>query len=263
MIRKLYTVIAVILLVTALALFPAPAWADTLPNGLQLAAFEIKTASPPLPGTKVKVEMTLKNLHETPIAFDEETGIFVAARFGDLTDSGKRDFGHGNKGFVLLPGKTLTVKAERVLDGSGNWWFWPGFTIGGFRDPFQRMGQSLYVYASRDEAKREGDVLMVADLLANPARFDQKTVTVKGRAMIVRKQTDSRGRPWNLISFFDMESDKKLVNVFGPGHASIGNGDIVQVTGVFKAKSKRGRYTYDNEIESRSEQIILLEKAKY
>ncbi len=258
---KFFHVMAAVVLLTAVILSPVSARADTLPNGLHLASFEIKTASPPLPGTKVQVEMKLKNLSGTPISFGEKFGTFIAARFGDPADPGNRDFGHGNPGLVLLPGKTVTIKAERILDGPGNWWFQPGFNIGGHVGAFHSVNERLYVYASLDEAGREKEVLMVGDLLANPARFDQKTVTVKGRAMIVRKQTDSRGRPWNLISFFDMESDKKVVNVFGPGHASIGNGDIVQVTGVFKTRSKRGRYTYDNEIESRSEQIILLKKA--
>jgi len=81
--------------------------------------------------------------------------------------------------------------------------------------------------------------------------------------MIVRKKTIGKGQPWNLISFFDMKNDKQVINVFGPGHANVGNGDVIQVTGVFKTKSKRGRYTFNNEIESRAEQIIRLEKSKY
>ncbi|MFH2011229.1 MAG: hypothetical protein ABIJ37_00770 [Pseudomonadota bacterium] len=237
--------------------------ANTLPNGLQLVSFKIKTASPPLVGSKAHVEMTLKNLSGSPLKFSNEFGIFVASRQGDLGDKGNRDFGHGNKGLILRPGKTITVKASLTLDAAGNWWFWPGFNINGQWGPFQWMSKSLYVFASPKEAKLVGKVLMVADLLANPSLYDQKMVTVKGRAFIVRKKMSSKGQPWNLISFFDMKNDKMVINVFGPGHAKIGNGDIIQVTGIFKAKSKRGRYTFDNEIETRSEQIIQLEKAKY
>lgn len=96
-----------------------------------------------------------------------------------------------------------------------------------------------------------------------PSARQRRHLVVLSRALIVREKTDSNGRPWNLISFFDMKSDKMVVNVFGPGHAKIGNGDTVQVTGIFKAKSMRGHYAFDNEIETRSEQIIRLEKAKY
>lgn len=105
--------------------------------------------------------------------------------------------------------------------------------------------------------------LTVSEILANPAAHDQKTVTVKGRAMIVRKKMSAKKEPWNLISFFDMKDDKKVINVFGPGHAAIGNGDIVRVTGIFKAKSKRGRYTFNNEIQSSSDKIVLIQKAKH
>jgi len=245
-----------------LGLFISTAHADTLPNGLKLVSFDIKTASPPLVGTKASVEMTLKNISGDPIKFSEEFGIFVASRHGDLQEANNRDFGYGNKGLVLAPGKALTVKASRTLDGAGNWWFWPGFNINGQWGPFRWMEKSIYVYSSPEEAKLVGKVLNVAEILANPSRFDQKMVTVKGRALIVREKRSSSGQPWNLISFFDMKSDEAVINVFGPGHAAIGNGDIIQVTGIFKAKSKRGRYTFDNEIETRSEQIIRLEKAK-
>ena len=104
--------------------------------------------------------------------------------------------------------------------------------------------------------------LTVAEVLANPAMYDQKKVTVKGRAMIVRKKMSGKKEPWNLISFFDMKDNKKVINVFGPGHAAIGNGDIITVTGIFKAKSKRGRYTFNNEIQSSADKIVLIQKSK-
>lgn len=78
----------------------------------------------------------------------------------------------------------------------------------------------------------------------------------------MRKKKGSDGKPWMLISFFDMKDDKKVINVFGPGHPDAGNGDVIKVTGIFKAKSKRGAYTFDNEIETSSNRIVRLQKAK-
>jgi hypothetical protein len=259
-----FAILVTMALFAVMSIFYAPtAQANILPNGLQLVSFQVKSADPPVVGSAVHVEMVLKNVSGTPIRFSNEFGIFVAGRWKDPADTNNRDFGHGNKGLILAPGKSVTVKAARTLDNPGNWWFWPGFNIGGHWGPFRWMEKTLYVYASQGEAKQEGKALMVGEILANPARYDQKRVTVKGRAMIVRKKSSGKGKPWNLISFFDMKNDKAVINVFGPGHANVGNGDVIQVTGIFKAKSKRGRYTFNNEIESRAEQIIRLEKSKY
>lgn len=100
----------------------------------------------------------------------------------------------------------------------------------------------------------------VAEILSDPARYDQKEVTVTGYAFIVRKKKDRARRPWMLISFCDQKDRKKVINVFGPGHPDARNGDIVKVTGKFKAKSKRGRYTYKNEIETTSKKVVVIAK---
>lgn len=101
----------------------------------------------------------------------------------------------------------------------------------------------------------------VAGILSDPAGYDQKTITVTGQAFIVRKKKDRAGRPWMLISLLDPKDRKKVINVFGPGHPDARNGDIVKVTGKFKARSKRGRYTYDNEIETTSNKVVVVARA--
>jgi len=118
-------------------------------------------------------------------------------------------------------------------------------------------------YPDNGNTQTSGRDLTVGDILANPSQYDQKNVTVVGRALIVRKKKDSSGKPWMLISFFDMKDDKKVINVFGPGHPNIGNGDIAKVTGIFKINSKRGRYTFKNEIASSSDRVILVAKPKH
>ena len=65
-----------------------------------------------------------------------------------------------------------------------------------------------------------------------------------------------------LISFFDMKNDKQVINVFGPGHPTASNGDVVKVTGIYKVKSKRGRYTFDDEIQTTSDKVVVVTKSK-
>ncbi len=244
--------------------FIADAAGNTLPNGLQLLVFDIRTDNPPIAGSKVTVEMTLKNLGSAVIAFDNRTGIFVAARWNRPTNENSRDFGHSNKGLVLAPGKSVTVKTSRTLDAAGNWWFWPAFNIGGNWGPPRWMEKTLYVYGSNEEAAAlPAKGLSVGHIFADRERYDEKNVTVIGRAMIVRKKKDGRGRPSMLISFFDMKNDRQVINVFGPGHPAVGNGDVVRVTGVYKVKSKRGRYTFNDEIQTTSDRVVVVTKSKY
>jgi len=225
------------------------ALANTLPNGLQLTYFEIKADNPVLVGSTVQVEITLKNVDTVPISFSSEFGMLVGARCKELSNANNKDFGQTNQGYVLAPGKSVTYKSSRTLDEAGHWWFWPAFNINGQWGPFNWMGKTLYVHASKADAQVSGTTLTVGQILANPSLYDQKLVTVKGRALIVRKKTSGDGQPWMLISFFDMTNDKQVINVFGPGHPDADNGDIIQVTGIFKVKSLRGRYHFDNEIE--------------
>ena len=254
---------AAALVFLAIGFFVSAVLANTLPNGLPLTYFEIKADNPVLVGSTVQVEITLKNVDTVPISFSNEFGMLVGARWKELSNANNKDFGQTNKGYVLAPGKSVTYTSSRTLDEAGNWWFWPAFNINGQWGPFNWMGKTLYVHASKADAQVSGTTLTVGQILANPSLYDQKLVTVKGRALIVRKKSSGDGQPWMLISFFDMTNDKQVINVFGPGHPDADNGDIIHVTGIFKVKSLRGRYHFDNEIESGSDKIVRLEKSKY
>ncbi|MDD3846090.1 MAG: hypothetical protein PHC90_06965 [Syntrophorhabdaceae bacterium] len=120
---------------------------------------------------------------------------------------------------------------------------------------------ALLTTAVKTDAQVLSKEVSVAEILSNPSQYDQKTVTVTGYAFIVRKKKDRSGNPWMLISFFDPKDKKKVINVFGPGHPAARNGDIIKVTGKFKAKSKRGRYTFDNEIQTTSDKVVVVAKA--
>jgi hypothetical protein len=234
----------------------------TLPNGLGLVRFEVRAPEPAVAGSTVNVEMTLKNVAGTPMQFDPSVGIFVGARVNSTSDANARDFGHANKGLVLAAGREVTLRATRVLDTAGEWRFWPGFRMNGQWGPFRWMEKTFRVYASAAEARSQSGsgtvagTLKVAQLLANPALYDGKKVTVVGDAIIVRQQRDSAGAPWPLISLADIDNAKAVMNVVGTGQAPLGNGDVARATGVFRVKSQRGRYTYDNELICESGGIV-------
>jgi len=226
----------------------------TLPNGLELVRFEVRAAEPAVAGSAVSVEMTLKNVSGTPMQFDPNIGIFVGARVNSTSDANARDFGYAHKGLALAAGREVTLRATRVLDTAGAWRFWPAFRLNGQWGPFRWMEKTLQVYTSAAEARSQAGsgtvtgTLKVAQLLANRAMYDGKKVTVVGDAIIVRQQTDSAGAPWALISLADIDNAKMVMNVIGTGRAPVSNGDVARATGIFRVKSQRGRYTYDNEL---------------
>jgi hypothetical protein len=239
----------------------------TLPNGLQLVRFDVRAPEPAVAGGAVNVEITLRNDSGQRMQFDPNIGIFVGARVNSTSDANNRDFGHADKGLSLAPGAQVTLRASRPLDAAGEWRFWPSFRLNGQWGPFRWMEKTVQVYATAAEARSQGGTgpvagtLTVAQLLANAARYDGKRVTVTGDALIVRQQTDSNGSPWTLLSLVDVENRKQVMNVIGTGgHANLGNGDVARATGVFRVKSPRGRYTYDNELICTSAGIVKDER---
>lgn len=220
--------------------------AQALPNGLELVRFEVRAAEPALVGGAVSVEMTLRNLSAQAMRFDADTGIFVGCRANSTSDANNRDFGHAHRGLVLAPGREVTLRASRPLDMAGTWRFWPAFRLNGQWGPFRWMEKTVEVFASAAQARSRtvAGTLTVVQLLGNPAGYDGKRVTVVGDALIVRKQSG----PWTLMSLADIGNSRQVMNVIGPGHAPVSNGDVARATGVFRMKSARGRYTYDNEL---------------
>jgi hypothetical protein len=250
-------------LAVALLLSLAPAaFSNTLPNGLQLERFEVAVQGASVAGATVQVEMTLRNLEPVPIRF-EAPGIFVAARTSDLSDRGNRDFGHQHvQGYTLDGGQTLIVTASRTIDKAGTWHFWPGFKMNGAWGPFRWMEKTLLFEApgnpqqssAQGEPSSGGPLVSVAELLAAPENYDGRTVSLEARAVIVRKK---RGF---LVSLADMQDADKVLTAFGAGTTEASNGDKVRVTGVFKHASRRGRYTYNNEIAVEKGGLTVVDK---
>jgi hypothetical protein len=81
----------------------------------------------------------------------------------------------------------------------------------------------------------------------NPASFDHLPVTLQGMATAVKETTSQRG---NDYTTFKLQDGGDSVSIFTWGHPPLGNGDRVQVEGVFEREHHQGRYTFYNEVEA-------------
>lgn len=89
----------------------------------------------------------------------------------------------------------------------------------------------------------------VEDLIKSPAKFDEKTVTVKGTVATFVQKTSKKGNPYVV---FKLKGKSEQVNVYVRGKLTkpIKDGDVVEVTGVFRKEKKVMDFTVKNEIDA-------------
>ena len=83
-------------------------------------------------------------------------------------------------------------------------------------------------------------------IVANPAAFDGKRVSVHGTVADVKQKTSHRGNDYTL---FDV-CEAKCVHVYAHGHPGLANGAVVTVTGTFAASKSLGSFTVTNQIDA-------------
>jgi hypothetical protein len=93
---------------------------------------------------------------------------------------------------------------------------------------------------------KAGDV-SIHSIVSSPLSFDHQTVTLQGTAIAVKETTSQRG---NDYTTFKLQDGGESVSIFTWGHPPLGNGDRVQVEGVFEREHHQGRYTFYNEVEA-------------
>jgi hypothetical protein len=91
--------------------------------------------------------------------------------------------------------------------------------------------------------------LSITSLIANPEKFDGKSVTVQGAVAQLSQTVSHSG---NAYSTFQVQDTGGAVKVFTWGHPGIKSGDQVRVTGVFQQVKRVRQYTFYNEIEAQS-----------
>jgi hypothetical protein len=99
-------------------------------------------------------------------------------------------------------------------------------------------GVSLVILFTFATAAAETTISLI---LASPAQFDGKTVTVRGVATAVKPTISRRGNPYTTLR---LQHGGSAVTVYMPGHQSTTNGDRVEVTGVFQTIKRVGSYTF-------------------
>ena len=96
------------------------------------------------------------------------------------------------------------------------------------------------------DATRAADA-SIHSIATSPSNFDHQTVTLQGTALAVKETTSQRG---NDYTTFKLQDGGDSVSIFTWGHPPLGNGDRVQVEGIFEREHHQGRYTFYNEVEA-------------
>ncbi len=84
-------------------------------------------------------------------------------------------------------------------------------------------------------------------ILAAPDKFDQQTVTVRGRAMNIYLGEVARAT-YAVFALTDASGAK--LRVFTLGHPEIPSDDEIEVTGVFQKVRRREQKTFHNELQA-------------
>jgi hypothetical protein len=87
----------------------------------------------------------------------------------------------------------------------------------------------------------------ISSILATPAQFDGKSVTVRGIAAAVKSTVSRRGNPYMT---FQLQDGGSAIMVYTRGHPTMSSGDRVEVIGIFQTVKHVGPYTFYNEIEA-------------
>lgn len=69
----------------------------------------------------------------------------------------------------------------------------------------------------------------IHSIVTDPSSFDRRTVTLQGTAGAVKETTSQRGNDYTTFKLQD--------GIFAWGHPPLGNGDHVQVEGVFERRT--------------------------
>jgi len=90
------------------------------------------------------------------------------------------------------------------------------------------------------------DTVTVSAILASPASYDGKHVTVSGTVSKLVRKTSAKGNAYETFSF----CDGGCINVFAFGAPASSEGVQLTVNGTYSAVKHTGQYTFHNEIEA-------------
>ncbi len=88
----------------------------------------------------------------------------------------------------------------------------------------------------------------VHSIVASPASFDHRNVTLRGNVADLKETTSHAGNDYTTFKLQDASGS--AVTVFEWGHPALTNGSPVRVQGEFETEHHEGRYTFYNEVEA-------------
>lgn len=92
----------------------------------------------------------------------------------------------------------------------------------------------------------------IAQITAHPHTFNGQVVTVSGTVSALRARTSRKGNPYETFTV----CNGGCVHVFTFGQPLLRDGERATVTGTYAAVKHVGRYTFHNEIDTRSSDIL-------
>jgi hypothetical protein len=87
-------------------------------------------------------------------------------------------------------------------------------------------------------------------IIVNPTAYDSAGVIVEGKVWDLKFDKLEQKTDIPYTSFKLADRDGNYVNVFAPDHLPISEGDMVEVTGVYRREFQTESYKFDNEIEA-------------
>ncbi|HSE84165.1 MAG TPA: hypothetical protein VLB01_06430 [Thermodesulfobacteriota bacterium] len=87
-------------------------------------------------------------------------------------------------------------------------------------------------------------------ITVNPTAYDSAGVIVEGKVWDLKFDKLEQKTDIPYTSFKLADKDGNYVNVFASGHLPIFEGDMVEVTGIYRREFQTESYKFDNEIEA-------------
>lgn len=95
------------------------------------------------------------------------------------------------------------------------------------------------------------DKLTIEEFVKKVDSYDQKVVTVTGRADNVKAKTSKAGNPYYTFRILGKtENDKVYVHSFGKPDEKLKDGVKVEVTGLYRKEKKVGTMVFKNELDA-------------
>lgn len=92
--------------------------------------------------------------------------------------------------------------------------------------------------------------LKIESILVSPTAYDSAGIIVEGKVWDLKfdKLEQKTDIPYTSFKLADREGN--YINVFASGHFPISEGDMVEVTGIYRRQFQTESYKFDNEIEA-------------